>query len=164
MRTAATAFVAVAAVASCASEVATIDDPALGHSMSSGVAAANAPAETILMSGSPMTAAVPANSEDNVHIAPAPSNDTVAGAFGNIDDEAADPMTIRIPSIQVDAPIIGLGLRDDGSIEVPRGTEETGWWRDGPEPGEPGPAVILGHVDSYTGPRRVLPSYRIADR
>ena len=61
-------------------------------------------------------------------------------------------MTIRIPSIQVEAPIIGLGLRDDGSIEVPENTDETGWWSDGPEPGEIGPAVILGHVDSYIGP------------
>ena len=35
---------------------------------------------------------------------------------------------------------------------MPERTEETGWWRGGPEPGEPGPAVILGHVDSRVGP------------
>ena len=62
--------------------------------------------------------------------------------------QAPNPAVIRIPRIDVEAPIIPLGLRDDGSIEVPEGTEETGWWLGGPEPGETGPAVILGHVDS----------------
>lgn len=66
--------------------------------------------------------------------------------------QAPNPVTIRIPRLDVNAPIIPLGLKDDGSIEVPRRTEETGWWLGGPEPGEPGPAVILGHIDSQQGP------------
>jgi sortase (surface protein transpeptidase) len=66
--------------------------------------------------------------------------------------QAAEPTQIRIPPIGVDAPIIPLGLRADGRIEVPADYDETGWWVDGPEPGEPGPAVILGHVDSRDGP------------
>ena len=66
--------------------------------------------------------------------------------------QAPNPVTIRIPRIEVEAPIIPLRLREDGKIEVPEGPEETGWWLGGPEPGEPGPAVILGHVDSREGP------------
>ncbi len=84
---------------------------------------------------------------------PAPS--LVNSVDGIVDDariQAPNPVTIRIPSIEVEAPIIPLGLEDDGSIEVPEGTEETGWWLGGPEPGEQGPAVILGHVDSREGP------------
>lgn len=62
------------------------------------------------------------------------------------------PVAIRIPSIDVDASMIPLGLRPDRSIEVPQDFAQAGWWADGPEPGEPGPAVILGHVDSRSGP------------
>lgn len=62
--------------------------------------------------------------------------------------QAPNPAVIRIPRINVEAPIIPLGLNDDGTIEVPDQPEEAGWWLGGPEPGETGPAVILGHVDS----------------
>ena len=70
----------------------------------------------------------------------------------NVDVSVADPSGVRIPTIGVDATTIPLGLRSDGSIEVPQDYEQTGWWADGPEPGEPGPAVVLGHVDSVDGP------------
>ena len=72
-------------------------------------------------------------------------------SYDAVDDarmQAPNPSVIRIPRLEVEAPIIPLGLRDDGSIEVPESPEQTGWWRGGPEPGELGPAVILGHVDS----------------
>ena len=40
-----------------------------------------------------------------------------------------------------------LGLRSDGSIEVPSTGFPAGWYTGGPTPGELGPAVIAGHVD-----------------
>jgi len=67
-------------------------------------------------------------------------------------DQAPKPIGIRIPAIGVDADMIALGLQTDGSIEVPTDFAQTGWWADGPEPGEQGPAVVLGHVDSRSGP------------
>ena len=62
------------------------------------------------------------------------------------------PVRIEIPSIGVRAPIIRLGLNPDRSLEVPTDFGDAGWWSGGPRPGEPGPAVIVGHVDSHTGP------------
>ncbi len=62
--------------------------------------------------------------------------------------QAPNPAVIRIPRLDVEASIIPLGLRDDGAIEVPEDPDQAGWWLGGPEPGETGPAVILGHVDS----------------
>ena len=62
--------------------------------------------------------------------------------------QAPNPAVIRIPRLEVEASIIPLGLNDDGSIEVPEDPDQAGWWLGGPEPGETGPAVILGHVDS----------------
>ena len=64
----------------------------------------------------------------------------------------ARPRRIRIPAIGVSAPVIPLGLNKDRTIQVPKDFGETGWYRPGPEPGEQGPAVIVGHVDSKTGP------------
>jgi LPXTG-site transpeptidase (sortase) family protein len=63
------------------------------------------------------------------------------------------PVSIRIPAIGVDAPIMKLGTSSNGIIEVPpvNAHNLTGWWEDGAAPGQRGRAVILGHVDSLTG-------------
>jgi sortase (surface protein transpeptidase) len=61
-------------------------------------------------------------------------------------------LRVVIPSIGVDATMLKLGLNSDGSLMVPEDVHLTGWWGGGPYPGDPGPAVIVGHVDSYKGP------------
>ena len=63
-----------------------------------------------------------------------------------------DPVRIVIPGIGVSARVIPLGLNRDRTLEVPKDYNKTGWFRGGPEPGESGAAVIVGHVDSETGP------------
>ena len=65
---------------------------------------------------------------------------------------APRPVRITIPAIGVSAPIIALGLDRSGALEVPHDFGDTGWWTGGARPGERGPAVIAGHVDSHTGP------------
>jgi hypothetical protein len=62
------------------------------------------------------------------------------------------PTRVMIPTIGVDAPVVPLGLDDAGALEAPREFAQTGWWTGGSWPGERGPAVIAGHVDSRTGP------------
>jgi sortase (surface protein transpeptidase) len=62
------------------------------------------------------------------------------------------PSRIVIPAIRVSAPLIPLGLNPDRTIQVPKSFSVAGWFRPGPEPGEQGAAVILGHVDSRSGP------------
>lgn len=64
----------------------------------------------------------------------------------------ARPVRVEIPSIGVDASIVPLGLNTDRTLQVPGDFGDAGWWTGGPRPGEPGPAIIAGHVDSYTGP------------
>jgi hypothetical protein len=75
-----------------------------------------------------------------------------AAGRGRIDLHAAPPRRIEIPAIGVSAPVIALGLNRDGTLQTPRVWAETGWYKPGPEPGERGPAVVVGHVDSTTGP------------
>jgi len=77
-----------------------------------------------------------------------------------VDQEAAPPRWIRIPAIGVRAPVIPLGLNSDGTMQTPRDFSVTGWYRPWREPGEPGSAVITGHVDS-TGGQAVF--YRLRD-
>lgn len=66
--------------------------------------------------------------------------------------EGAEPVRVVIPAIGVDAPIIGLGLEDDGALEVPSDFDDTGYYTGGPRPGAVGPAIVAGHVDSRSGP------------
>ena len=61
----------------------------------------------------------------------------------------AEPLAVAIPSIDLGTPpLASLGLLADGSLEVPEDYDVAGWYRGGPAPGELGPAVVAGHVDS----------------
>ncbi|MFB8273571.1 class F sortase [Streptomyces sp. NPDC055955] len=64
------------------------------------------------------------------------------------------PDRIRIPSIRVDAPLMGLGLTPQGSLDVPPPREKNlaGWYEAGTAPGVRGTAVVAGHVDNADGP------------
>jgi sortase (surface protein transpeptidase) len=60
------------------------------------------------------------------------------------------PVRLDIPAIGVSAAVMELGLNTDGTIAVPplRADAPAGWYRNMATPGEVGPAVILGHVDT----------------
>lgn len=59
------------------------------------------------------------------------------------------PVTLSIPSIGVDAPIIMVGLAGDGSVGTPKGPDEVAWFKLGPRPGEKGSSVITGHFGPW---------------
>jgi len=64
---------------------------------------------------------------------------------------ASTPSAIKIPSIGVQSTLVQLGLNPDKSIEVPPLDDpdsKAGWYKYSPTPGQIGPTVILGHVDS----------------
>jgi sortase (surface protein transpeptidase) len=63
----------------------------------------------------------------------------------------AGPMAITIPAIGLKAGIVRVGLAADGAMQLPK-PDQVGWYDRGPWPGEPGPAVLVGHVDDRTGP------------
>ena len=58
------------------------------------------------------------------------------------------PVRIEIPRIEVASPLDRLGRAADRTVEVPDRWERAGWYAEGTRPGDPGSAVILGHVDS----------------
>jgi sortase (surface protein transpeptidase) len=63
---------------------------------------------------------------------------------------AAAPTRLRIPAIGVDSSLVQLGLNADGSVQVPPLSRDSraGWYQYSPAPGQLGPAIILGHIDS----------------
>ncbi len=62
------------------------------------------------------------------------------------------PMRIRIPAIAASAPVDPLGLNRDGTLQVPVDFARAGYYTGRPPPGAIGPAIIVAHVDSKSGP------------
>jgi len=76
----------------------------------------------------------------------------------------AAPVALRVPAIEVDAAVVIVGLEPDGAMEIPSDVRTVGWYEPFPgvgvSPGEPGTAVIAGHVDSRTQGRGAFWSLR----
>jgi hypothetical protein len=73
------------------------------------------------------------------------------------------PVTVAIPAIRVRARIIPLGLDPGGGVAVPSLNTPflTSWYDRGSAPGQAGPAVLFGHVDSAKVGPAVF--YRLGD-
>jgi len=63
-------------------------------------------------------------------------------------EPVAEPVGLQIPSLDVDASVVNVGLEDDGGMEIPEDVSTVGWYDLGVAPGEGGTSVIAGHVDS----------------
>ena len=65
----------------------------------------------------------------------------------------ATPVRVRIPAIDVDAPLTALALESNGHLAAPPDSDRNlaGWYHDGTPPGAVGTAIIAGHVDTHAG-------------
>jgi sortase A len=61
------------------------------------------------------------------------------------------PTRLKIPIINVDAPVEDVGITPAGAMDVPKDPADTAWLKLGPRPGENGNAVIAGHFDQEGG-------------
>lgn len=79
--------------------------------------------------------------------------------------QVADPIRVQVPRLDISAAMQPLHLGQD-EVLVPPEYGRAGWYQEGPEPGEPGRAVIAGHVDSKSGPDvfAALRNARVGDR
>jgi LPXTG-site transpeptidase (sortase) family protein len=66
----------------------------------------------------------------------------------------SEPLRLIIPEIYVDAPFTALAIGPQGQLEPPPADDVNlvGWYAKGASPGEPGTAIIAGHVDTATSP------------
>ena len=65
------------------------------------------------------------------------------------------PVSLQIPALAVSSKLMRLGLARDGTMQVPPlfgQPSEAGWYEYSPTPGQRGPSVIAGHIDTYRGP------------
>jgi sortase (surface protein transpeptidase) len=104
-----------------------------------GVATVPAPAGPVV-SSPPLT------------LRPLPGHSQSASAPGAAPVPVARPVSLTIPLIGVRTALVTLGLTADGVLEVPSSTAVAGWYTGSARPGAVGPAVIVGHVDSLSGP------------
>jgi sortase (surface protein transpeptidase) len=76
------------------------------------------------------------------------------------------PVSLTIPLIGVQTQLITLGLTSSGALQVPSSTSVAGWYTGSPEPGAIGSAIIVGHIDSFSGPGVFyrLPQLRPGDK
>lgn len=119
-----------------------------------GVACALALALTACGADRSTPAAAPSASTsrpDHTGSAPSPSGPSGVGA-PTPPASAAAPITLTIPTLGIRSSLVQLGLTRDGTLSVPVDFGQAGWYSGGPRPGDQGPAVIAGHVDSKSGP------------
>ena len=79
----------------------------------------------------------------SVKTKPAPSVILVKKVISSI------PVRIKIPAMNIDAVVESTGLTKQGSMDVPKGHTNAGWYNLGTIPGDIGSAVIAGHVGRW---------------
>jgi len=107
------------------------------------------PAPPVSAPSTPPTPAPPAVAS----VAPAPDHAAAAQELSAKTMPRSRPVSLTIPAMGiVDSSLVDLGKEADGTLEVPTDYGQAGWFEPGPAPGQFGPAVIAGHVDSKAGP------------
>jgi LPXTG-site transpeptidase (sortase) family protein len=83
---------------------------------------------------------------------PAPTGPIVAAPQSAPPKPVASPVSLTIPLIGVNTKLVTLGLAKNGELQVPSSTTIAGWYTGSPRPGAIGSAIIIGHIDSQSGP------------
>lgn len=69
-----------------------------------------------------------------------------------ISSTTANPTWLDIPSLQISAGIISVGLTKHQTLEVPTTGHEVGWFIHRAKPGDQGSAILTGHLNTAHGP------------
>jgi hypothetical protein len=101
-----------------------------------------------------LTACSAAGSARPASVVPSPTTAGELTPFRSVRTypQVALPVRLRIPSQRISTPLQRLGLAADGTVAAPTRWQVAGWYERGPRPGQRGPAVIVGHIDSRSGP------------
>lgn len=65
---------------------------------------------------------------------------------------SSPPVALEVPDLGLDTRLTGTRTGRDGTLQVPADASRAAWYVDGPAPGDLGPAVLVGHLDSREGP------------
>ena len=115
------------------------------------VGSASAHARTAGVPGGAVAGAGAGGAHARTEVSGPDARTLAAGAPAGPAGGSAQPVSLEIRSIGVRTPLVGVTLGSNRELAAPDpGT--AGWWSQGTVPGETGPAVVVGHVDSRTGP------------
>lgn len=64
----------------------------------------------------------------------------------------AAPIAVSIDRLGISSSLIDLRKNPNGTVQVPSDVHRVGWYVGSAHPGDAGPTVLIGHVDSYKGP------------
>ena len=119
-------------------------DPQTGTTAQQPSASASSAPAPVTSSAVPTATPAPATPSS---AAPAPT----AAAEQFLPESA--PVSFTIPAIGAGSDLLALGLRENGSLEVPPDGPgaPASWYNQSPSPGEQGPTVLLGHVNATDG-------------
>jgi sortase (surface protein transpeptidase) len=102
---------------------------------------------------SPDPALAPAPNDHNMSSTSPSTTRTPSADQSDLSDQTtglvlpeSEPVAISIPKLRVQSKLIELGLKGDGTMQVPTDPADPGWFTGAPTPGALGPAVIAGHV------------------
>jgi LPXTG-site transpeptidase (sortase) family protein len=90
----------------------------------------------------PIPLAISAAQAPEANLAAAPAPKAVADPY---------PVRLLISKIGVDAKIEARGLDASRTMLTPKNYRDVAWYNLGPAPGQPGNALLNGHVDWWTG-------------
>lgn len=63
-----------------------------------------------------------------------------------------EPVRLQVAAVDIDMPVVPVGVDDAGGMVIPEGAMSAGWYRFGPAPGDDaGRAVLAAHVDNAQG-------------
>lgn len=82
-----------------------------------------------------------------------------------VSQAVAPPESIRLDRLGIASSLIPTAVADDGTFEVPEAAGQASWFAPGPEPGQPGRSILLGHVnlDGAAGVFGELHNARVGD-
>ena len=100
--------------------------------------------------------------DGDLALPPAKDLDELAAAAA---EQPSQPISVSIDRLGIDeTAVVAVGVLPNGDMEVPQPLD-VGWYRFGPEPGQPGSAVLAGHVasDGINGAFRHLDRLGVGD-
>lgn len=103
----------------------------------------------------PASPATAAPTSDSPADAPLPLGTAEAGGLTGAEGDGGSPRRTGQPRVLLSSPelwpgdvsVAPVGLDAEGGLEVPATERDLGWWSGGPPPGDPGAAVVVGHVN-----------------
>ena len=85
------------------------------------------------------------------HTVPSTAKPT-AGAAPNYVVAPTLPSYLIIPELSINAPILAVGVNAQVALEAPSNINDTAWYNESSQPGQPGAMLIDGHISSWTAP------------